>query len=242
MTLQKTAALISAAPDNQAPSVLARSRGSSDDRSLAQTSSVALSRSEPFEASRITPDHGTISRALVAIHTLAETLVSPIRSSSRTDATDHHTVEEGESLAKLSQLLGSWRIPKPPLEPLQRRLSLDDSLLRYELAWIHLACVKLRPSVVDHDMAHTARRFEEMLDQKFNVTVRGQSPFTGLIQAIEIARATGHISEADSDTTLKSAFACSQRDDAWRILRVTVQSIAATCGFPRWTSTPVAAA
>jgi hypothetical protein len=80
-----------------------------------------------------------------------------------------------------------------------------------------------------------------MLDEKFSISSWKNSPFTGLIQAIEIARTTGNTSDTVSDAAIRAAFAATRRDDAWRILRVTVQHIATECAFPSWTSTELRA-
>jgi len=136
-------------------------------------------------------------------------------------------------IEQLPRIVGTWRLPALPLNPGARQLSLDDSLLRYELAWIVLSCMRETGVANSESVLNTALRFEEMLDATHSIGTWRVSPFTGLIQAIEIARVTGNISETESEAAIKGAFASTNRDDAWRILRATVQNVAAGRGFPR---------
>jgi hypothetical protein len=177
-----------------------------------------------------------LSHALGVVRALTETLLSPIREATRLSQASIFASEGIRQLEQLPRILNGWRLPSIPLDPLARPLSLDDSLLRYEIAWIHLSCLKSSATLLRDELSDTAKRFEEMLDQTFSISGLRNSPFRGLIQSIEIARATGQISDTYSDAAIKGAFASASRDDAWRILRVTVQHIAAVCGFPRCTS------
>lgn len=236
MTQPEPAALVHAAPDTSALSVLTPSLGSSPSLSCIPTSgefspSAAASGSTPQIV-----EQEALSHALGAVRALTETLLSPIRAETRLLEAVNFTPEGIRQLEQLPRILHGWRLPSIPLDPLARPLSLDDSLLRYEIAWIHLSCVKSSSTSLRNEVADTGKRFEEMLDQTFSIRESSKSPFTGLIQAIEIARATGQISHPESDTAIRAAFASPSRDDAWRILRVTVQHIAAVCGFPRCTT------
>ena len=238
MTQQDPAALIHAAPDTSARSVLSPALGSSPRLSCTSTSGDSSSPPETSgESARIVQGEA-VSHALGAVRALTETLLSPIRAETKLLEVADVVSEGMRQLEQLPRILDGWRLPSIPLDPLARSLSLDDSLLRYEIAWIHLSGVKSSKSALRDEVADTAKRFEEMLDQTFCIKGSRKSLFTGLIQAIEIARVTGQISHTDSDAAIKGAFASASRDDAWRILRVTVQHIAAVCGFPRCSTMP----
>lgn len=248
MTQQEPAALVHAAPDTSARTVLTPSLGSSPHSScIPPTFTHSLPSDQALGNSSQIVDREALSHALGAVRALTETLLSPIRNETRLVETATDLTSEGmRQLVQLPQILHGWRLPSIPLDPLTRPLSLDDSLLRYEIAWIHLSCVKSSATLLRDEVADTAKRFEEMLDQAFSIrafSIResSKSPFTGLIQAIEIARVTGQISDTESDAAIRAAFASKSRDDAWRILRVTVQHIAAVCDFPRCESSTRAA-
>ncbi len=231
MSQQKTAALIPAAQETDSHSVLARSPERAADAT--SNGSPFNSPAENAQTRDIELRGDAASQTLTVIRKLAQALLSPIRQARVASELAEHRDNTTHSLNDLSKLLSEWRLPSPPANPFARELSLDDSLLRYELAWIHLACLQHCPSSSIEHLAQTAQRFEEMLDHKFLIVGWRASPFTGLVQAIEIARAAGTINETDSDSAIRGAFASSCRNDAWRILRVTVQHIAASCGFPR---------
>lgn len=241
MSQQKTAALLPAAQETSTHIAPARSREPGD-HAKSNHSAIGSATSQTSVEGVVSAAGGElVGELLSAIHRLTEALVSPILLTESGVTLPLSTDTVAGSLSQLSSLLNEWRLPELPLNPFARELSLDDSLLRYELAWVHLACTKLLPTVSSDPVAQTAQRFEEMLDRRFLIGGWRFSPFTGLIQAIEIARVAGMISETDSDSAIRGAFASSCRNDAWRILRVSVQHIAAACGFPRWASTSLAA-
>ena len=241
MTQQESAALVHAAPDNSALEVLTPSLGSSSRLACIPTSSDSSPFAEASGKSFQIVEQEALAHALGAVRGLTETLLSPIHEETRLLKTPIFASEGMRQLEQLPRILYAWRIPSIPLDTLARPLSLEDSLLRYETAWIHLSCMRSSTTSLRDEVADTAKRFEEMLDQTFSIKQLSKSPFIGLIQSIEIARATGRISDTDSDVAIRGAFASATRDDAWRILRVTVQHIAAVCGFPRCTSVSQAA-
>jgi hypothetical protein len=171
MTQPEPAALVHAAPDTSALSVLTPSLGSSPRLSCIPTSGeFSPSAAASGNAPQIV-EQEALSHALGAVRALTETLLSPIRAETRLLEAVNFTPEGIRQLEQLPRILHGWRLPSIPLDPLARPLSLDDSLLRYEIAWIHLSCVKSSSTSLHNEVADTGKRFEEMLDQTFSIRV-----------------------------------------------------------------------
>ena len=236
MNQQETAALLPAAPDTSAQQVLPPSFGASSSLSCSPGSRLG---DAAHEGAGYVEAH-SLSQALDAVRSLTEILVTPIRSTF-IEPGDALVTSDTRLLEQLARLVGGARLPVVPLDPRARQLSFDDSLLRYEIAWVHLRCMRDAAGLLSEVTHDTAQRFEEMLDQRFSISGWKRSPFTGLIQTIEVARVTGNITDTVSDAAIRAAFAATNRDDAWRVLRVTVQHIATECDFPNWTSTELRA-
>ncbi len=141
------------------------------------------------------------------------------------------------SIGRLSAIQApNLRWDLPPLIPPSgsSRLSLDETLLRVEMAWIHLSVT---------DGINTKRpassegiRYERELAEIFRTDTGASNPFKGMAQSLMAAVRCRVTSPEQVYNTLDSARNAGTTANAWRILRVEIQEAARLLDFPRFSA------
>lgn len=136
----------------------------------------------------------------------------------------------------LQELLHDWELPPIPRDPTSRELSIDESVLRLELTWIHLVCMQAPKQTPPEELEFEARKQEAALKKIFPSGNSTSAPFQGMVHALLIAQFAGRLSADRTKELITSALKSSDMGTTWRTLRVEIQELARQCGFPSLSS------
>lgn len=166
------------------------------------------------------------AEALDGIAALARGVVSPVTGS--VGSPEILGVHEAVRAAA-----GDWGLPKLPVGDSANSVPLDEKLLRCELWWALVSCLKAPPCEISEDFEIECRVAEAQLAKRFGLQVAAQNPFDGFLQVLRVARESGRLSAQKQDAIERRAGGAENVAGAYSILRQEVQQLAAQCGFPR---------
>lgn len=168
------------------------------------------------------------ARALQDLESLARSVASAVAGSEAEDSPDLSGVQEA-----LRSAVGDWGLPTLPAGAAAAALSLDEKLLRCELWWVLVSCLKSPPCLVSEDLEIECRVAEAQLAKRFGLHLAQHNPFDGFLQVLRVARESGRLSAQKQESIERSAGGAENVAAAYSVLRQEVQHLAAQCGFPR---------
>lgn len=168
------------------------------------------------------------TRALEGLESLAMSVASSVAGSDAGKSQELSGVQEAVRSA-----VGDWGLPAIPYGAAAAAFSVDEKLLRCELWWVLVSCLKSPPCLISEDLEIEFRVAEAQLAKRFGLHVAEHNPFDGFLQVLRVARESGRLSAEKQEAIERRASAAENVAGAYSILRQEVQQLAAQCGFPR---------
>lgn len=168
------------------------------------------------------------AEALEGLASVARNVVSSVAGSDAGESSDLSGVQKAVRSA-----VGDWVLPALPYGSAAAALSVDEKLLRCELWWVLVSCLKSPPWAISEDLEIECRVAEAQLAKRFGLHVAEHNPFDGFLQVLRVARESGRLSAEKQEAIERSASSAENVAGAHSILRPEVQQLAARCGFPR---------
>ena len=168
------------------------------------------------------------ARALEGLESLAMSVASSVAGSDAGESQELSEVQEAVRSA-----VGDWGLPAIPDGAAAAAFSVDEKLLRCELWWVLVSCLKSPPCLISEDLEIVFRVAEAQLAKRFGLHVAEHNPFDGFLQVLRVARESGRLSAEKQEAIERRAGSAENVAGAYSILRQEVQQLAAQCGFPR---------
>jgi hypothetical protein len=179
-------------------------------------------RSHPVVLSN-TPTAAALEVITLTVREIGATIAGKAPSRSAISRDDVETIKP---MAK------GWDLPELPIGDSASSLTVDQKLARCEQWWVLITCMHAPPICLAEECELEARYSEAKLAKALGVKDLGENPFEGFVQALQVAKESGRLSEADLARIKKQVEGSSSIAAAYSTLRHELMSLARQCGFP----------
>ena len=170
-----------------------------------------------------------LESALVNLGELARSVLGPLFGS-------QVDTPSGEAAANRARALGEMvsgsSLPALPLLSESKWLSIDDSLVRCEVWWVHVVCMSSSQDAALTTVLAEAQRKEELWASLYELHDPSKNPFKGFAQALTVAKQSGRLSRYRYDAICHEVETAADLAHAYATSRGAVRELALQCGFP----------
>jgi hypothetical protein len=126
-----------------------------------------------------------------------------------------------------------WQLPPLPETLESRELTIDLTLLRAEMLWIHLTCLQDPKLPIPGTTYEQVKEYDSQIAATYVAPDNRTNPFQGMTQSLIVAGNSHKKLAERTQATVQGALASGETKKAWLLLRDEVRETAREVGFPQ---------